>query len=104
MIQVTYSIPFTNGRNLATQEAEAQSAALNQGELALLGLTIASDLTAWDGSFIQRVVQFNETVEFLERVGNPVTPAKRLAFVKNLFSLKLALETKKPVTETIVLL
>ncbi len=105
MIQITYSIPFTGGSNLATQVAEAQAAPLNQGELDLLGLTIASDNTSFNSTTqnIERVVQFNETPRFVEAIGLPFSTAKRKAAVKGLFNYKLTLETKKHVGETIAL-
>jgi len=104
MIQVTYTIPFTSCRNLASQLAEAQNAPLNQGELEFLGLTQASDNTTWGGATIDRVVQFNETPAFIQNVGLPFSDAKRKAMVKNLFTNKLTLSLKKAVSETIVLM
>ncbi len=103
MITITYLIPITGGQNLASQLADAAAARLNQGELAMLGLTIASESTTHVAPNIERTVQFNETPAFVERVGLPFTDAKRKAMVKGLFSYKLSLELKKHVGETIVL-
>ena len=105
MIQVTYDIPFTPGVNLATQTNQAAAVVLNQGELTLLGLTIAADNTAYNPGpgVIQRVVQFTEGPQAVAIVGLPVTNAKRKALVRGLFSYKLTLRLKKQVAEAIVL-
>ena len=108
MIQVTYESDLTPGPNLATQLTNMSFTPLDQGELTLLGLVILSDPGAtWTGTKKQRVVQFTETAEFLARVGpasnGAKLNAKRKAFVRGLFTLKIAKRIHAPVTETIAL-
>lgn len=107
MITVTYSMVFAGGTNLATRVSDLQNAPLDQGELTVLGLTVASDVTSTipDGSnvMIQRVVGFNETADFVARMGTPYTDAKRISAVTGLFGEKLSKHVQQQISEQIVL-
>lgn len=116
MIRVTYNIPFTSGGDMASQQTKAAFLPLNQGELEPLALPILSDVTTFDAPNLQfkRVVEFDETPEFIRRMGPPLqtsgpragkpTDAKCRAAVANLFTLKISKHTMTDVTEEIELL
>ncbi len=102
MITVTLRIPFTSGSTFAVQLAQVTNADMTIDEqLAPTELTLNSDNTSWSGSYFLRILELDETAEFLANLGVPLTNDKRRAAVAGLFESLLTALLKKPVVETI---
>lgn len=107
MITITYAAKFGPGMPLAQQVAQMNAVVLNEGELDILFLTLASNVTAWNPTSqrIERTIELTETATFLADIVGPGgdEDAKREGAVTGLFNNKIALQIAKPVEQTIVL-
>lgn len=103
MITITYAAKFGPGMPLAQQIAQMNAVPLNQGELDILFLTLASSATVWNATNqrIERTIELTETATFLADIVGPGgdEDAKREAAVTGLFDNKIALHIAKPVVQ-----
>lgn len=107
MITIKYSTDFGPGLPLAAQLAKVAGVVLNQGELDILFLTLASDATAWNvgAQKIERTIELTETPTYLAEIVGPGgdQTEKRKAPVRHLFDNKIGLQVSKTVAEAITL-